>query len=417
MNWSAKGFLYKINIFLIIFLIIPQYLWANSYFDFLQSHISKYTENGYIPGISLAVFQGNSSPIFFTSGLKNISTQEAIDKNDLFEFGSTIKTVTASIILNKLKIENISINTKIEDILSSHSNKYSEKLSVLVKKYPFLGSITIYQLLNHTSGLIDEQKTTDYLILFLDKKNFIISAEKHIENALVRGLLTQHFEYANVNYIIIGNIIEILFNQSFKQIILFEVFNKFKLYNSTYYYFNNDRNKICNKLVRAYEPVNLGSISAFKDRPVFKNYNKSQIDYIELTCGYDATWDDGSAGGLISTVEDIGKFIKIFIISNKLNERLNKNNMNNYKWFGLQKLYYYNGLWYGKTNKGLHFWRLIGEQWGFSGGAIIFPLQKKLHKMVILVYAVNTSAPEIIEGDNIHEGFIPKIIDLIEKNY
>lgn len=389
----------------------------------LQNLIDRYTESGRLPGVVLGVFIDDLAPFYLTSGVSNIQTKEPMHADALFRFGSTIKTITAIILLNKLKTENISIHTSIEDIIKNHPNRFANELSELSNDYAFLKQITLLQLLNHTSHLVNEQSTANYLETFSRDKDSYTKLMSHLRRSAARGQGQHQFQYANVNYILLGKIIETLYNKPFAEVIQAEVFNTLNLKNTHYYYSQTDINQWCPLQAHAYEPANLGSVAVFRDRPIIENYQRSQLDYIDLTCAYDPSWDDGPAGALLASPIDMGHlakqiFSKNTSFANAYWDYINTlpSDPNAKANVGNLEMNYKLGIWQGHLGNGLLFWRLIGEQWGFSGGAIFVPKQKAMHHALLLIYAINTDQPKFLEGNELDQGLVEHALHIIEKN-
>lgn len=416
---SKKGLFY---VAIAAFYFICFSAFASSSATSFQNLLNDYTQSGRLPGVVLGVFIDDSAPFYLVSGMGNIQSNEAIHADSLFKFGSSLKTITAMLLLDKLKSENISVHVTLGEILKTHPNLFSGELRKLEEEFPFLSKITLLQLLNHTSHLVDEQSTAEYFLKFSQEKDVFIELQNHLRYSLSRGLTNNYFTYANVNYILLGSVIEILYNKSFNDIISQEIFSKLNLKNSFYYSSQQDIKKLCTQQAHAYEPTNLGSVSVFKDRFIIQNYQNSQRDYIDLTCAYDPSWDAGPAGALLSTPIDFGTIANSFFYKKSSFAKTYwdfikslPDDQNAKTWWGPIEMNYKLGIWRGTLSNGLEFWRLIGEQWGFSGGAIFVPKQNKMHHSILLIYAINTDQPSFLEGSRLDDGLISNLLQLIEK--
>lgn len=123
-------------------------------------------------------------------GFKDFKTSKPTDANTLYQIASTTKTFTAALILELSERKKLSLQ---------------DKLSRYYPQLPESSSVSIEQLLSHTSGLSDKSPdTTDNLYTGSEEPAFISALQKR-PMAFVPGT---SFEYCNANYIVLGYIIQ-----------------------------------------------------------------------------------------------------------------------------------------------------------------------------------------------------------------
>ncbi|WP_328165889.1 serine hydrolase domain-containing protein [Cytobacillus praedii] len=161
-----------------------------------QKNISK------IPGISLVIVEKGKTVYQKGFGYADVKAKTPVTSNTLFEIGSTTKAFTGLAIL---QLEKEGILKRSDDV-----QKYIPWLKLKYNGEP--QTITLNQLLHHTSGIAFNSITQ--------------IPESNADNALnsnVRTLLHQQlnrkpgssFEYATINYDVLGLVIEIVTKQPY----------------------------------------------------------------------------------------------------------------------------------------------------------------------------------------------------------
>ena len=241
----------------------------------LQGALNRYN----IPGLAACVM--HEGKIIYKSGfgLRNVSPSSCVNSKTIFGVASITKLVTA-LIIKQAENENI---LKTSDLVSA----YVPDLSCLQNT-----KIEIRHLLNHSAGfpglptrhkstdllsskINDEMKSFDDLVRYLNKLDFDMLAEP--------GKL---LNYSNEGYCLLGCIIERLYNNSFISVATEKVFEPLSLSRS---FIGMNQAEFFNNIA---EPLEVGK----------KNTNFSPIQYWDAPLFY-------SAGGLMTTVEDMGLLI------------------------------------------------------------------------------------------------------------
>lgn len=163
----------------------------------LYSKIDTYLEAGTKNGFAgaIALIKNGEVVINKGYGFANRNTQSLNNPNTIFDIGSNTKQFTAIAVLKLVELGKI----RLTDSLSSFFKNISEE-----KK-----SITIHQLLSHSSGLVDA----------IGKDFIKVSKEDFLQQLFATKLLFkpgEKYSYSNTGYSILGIIIESVSNQSYE---------------------------------------------------------------------------------------------------------------------------------------------------------------------------------------------------------
>ncbi|MEF2968694.1 serine hydrolase domain-containing protein [Paenibacillus sp. M1] len=170
----------------------------------IESFVKQQQERSKIPGLSVLIVEKGETVYQKGYGYSNAKTKEPVTPETLFEIGSASKAFTG---LAVLKLEEEGMLKRTEDV-----RKYIPWLELQYQGET--QTITLDQLMHHTSGIAS---TTIAQI-----------PESQADNALqltVGTLLNQpldrkpgtSFEYATINYDVLGYVIETVTKQSFEQ--------------------------------------------------------------------------------------------------------------------------------------------------------------------------------------------------------
>jgi len=187
----------------------------------------------------------------------------------VFRLGSITKQYTAIAILQLVEEGKIALQDSIQKFIKDFPNKGH--------------TITIENLLTHTSGIIDyeslDMKIPNVYRLDFPPKQFVDSLEHH-PLVFTPG---SKFSYCNSNYFLLGYIIELITGKSYAEYMQQHIFTPIGLTN-TYY---DDEKQVIPNRVRGYGK--------------WDNSKYENADYIGLSQVY-------AAGALLSNVEDMFKW-------------------------------------------------------------------------------------------------------------
>lgn len=182
----------------------------------IDAYIQRHVENGRFNG-SLLIGKGDSLVYQKAFGMADRSFETPNDPATKFMIGSITKPFAALAIMILVEQGKLGLD---------------DTLSTYFPSFPSSKKITISQLLNHTAGLDDYQKLSDWKA---DSKSDLTSPQSTVEKMRRLPLLSEpgeQFRYSNVGYILLGLIIEQVTEQSFADFIQDEILNPLELKNT-----------------------------------------------------------------------------------------------------------------------------------------------------------------------------------------
>ena len=230
----------------------------------------------YAPGLAVLVRKNGSTVFERGYGVRELRTKTKIDAHANFRLASFTKQFTAMAIM-----------------LLVHDGKlrYDETLPEIFPDFPAYGkSITIRNLLNHTSGLPDYE---DLMAAAEKSKGTIWTPEKQIQDAEVLELLKKekngkfapgkNWAYSNSGYVVLGLIVAKISGKSYGEFLHSRIFAPLKMNHTIV--FQKGKNEAVNH-----------AFGHSKENDTFKETDQSSTS---------ATLGDG---GIYSNFEDLAKW-------------------------------------------------------------------------------------------------------------
>jgi CubicO group peptidase (beta-lactamase class C family) len=228
------------------------------------------------PGFAVLMRYNGRNILTRTEGVRDLHSKAKIDARTNFRLASFTKQFTAMAIM-----------------LLVHDRKlrYDQTLSELFPDFPAYGkSITVRNLLNHTSGLPDYEDLMDAVE---KRKGPLWSAEKQIQDDEVLKLLKQEehgkfapgtsWSYSNSGYVVLGIIVTKASGKSYGEFLQQRIFAPLKMNHTVV--FQKGKNEVAH---RAY--------GHSKEKELFKETDQSSTS---------ATLGDGA---IYSNLEDLAKW-------------------------------------------------------------------------------------------------------------
>lgn len=176
-----------------------------NFISFLEQGVESIVNEYDTKGISIAVQSGDN----YWSGASGISTDiDSLNTSHVFALGSITKPIVAACILSLMEDDSLSLSDPIHFYLDNIANVDS--------------SVTIKDLLYHTSGIYSYTDHPDFFNTILIQDSLIFSEEEILEKFLLQPSfpLGEKQEYSNTNYLLLGMIIEsITKNKYYEEII------------------------------------------------------------------------------------------------------------------------------------------------------------------------------------------------------
>lgn len=261
---------------------------ANPTQNLLDEHVAKYKSQEYFSGATLSVYIPDQ-PIenYYAGRISHHTDSQRVSDTTLFEIGSITKSFTAATLIQLDSEKKIHLHDPIKLYLPLYSK---------------WGSIQINQLLNMTSNLPNYSDTPLWNSEAFKHPQHIWTSEELINFVYPRGNLnpplTSGYFYSNTGYILADIIVENVTGHSFSQELTTRTIRAANLQNTFY----------------AVPTIN----ADIKSR-MAHGYNYNQYDNPALV-GKDISNNNlswaAAAGGIVSTSEDIVKWVKALFTEN-----------------------------------------------------------------------------------------------------
>lgn len=247
----------------------------------IEKFIEENMNEGKIPGLSVTIVKDDKTVYQKGIGYSDVDGKKPVTSKSLFEIGSNSKAFTALGILSLEKNGQVNLNDQVTKYLSWLEVKYKGKEV----------SITIEQLLHQTSGIpfktIDEIPVSNEDSALEETVKTLIGIELDSEPG-------EKFQYATINYDVLGLIIEKVTGKSYESYIEENVMQLLSLNNT---YLNKDQS-VNERMAKGYK-INFFNPQPY-EAPVYRG-NKP-------------------AGYIISSGDDMAKWLKIQMgTTNELN--------------------------------------------------------------------------------------------------
>ncbi|MGB3464195.1 MAG: cyclic peptide export ABC transporter [Cyclobacteriaceae bacterium] len=237
--------------------------------DPINEEIENLIAESDIPGMSIVMINGEKLEIRHI-GYADLEEETKVDDNTLFELGSNSKAFTALAMLKLADVNQISLDQPVTDFIPWFNPVYE---GAKVK-------ITLRQLMQHTSGIPFH---TISMIPTGAEDTTLVQTVRAVSNVELASYPGQRFEYATVNYDVIGLVIERVSGKLFDDYLEKELFKDLDL-NQTF--LSRDHPKVKQYLSEGYK------IGFFEPReyeaPVFRGNNPA--GYVISSAGDMAKW-------------------------------------------------------------------------------------------------------------------------------
>lgn len=191
----------------------------------IQALMDAAQKHGDLPAIAALISWRGTTHFFHSQGRRAIQFEAPVEGSDRWHLGSDTKAMTALLVALAAQEGKLSYDSKVSSLLKSQ----------LI--HPLNQNLTIRQLLSHTSGLKDVQevkggnlwkalfKSTQPLTVQRREMSLAsLQAEPHLTKGTSQPVST--FQYANINYVIAGAVLEQLYNTPWEQVLAEKIFTR-----------------------------------------------------------------------------------------------------------------------------------------------------------------------------------------------
>ena len=226
-----------------------------------------------IPGAVLSYKVGNRPIVTISAGYASLKPIKKMNNDSLFLVGSITKSFNSVLILRLVEQKKIYL----DETLKSIANKYNGAIKKLVDKYSSLDTMTIRELLNHTSGVPQSINTLAF------NNDFTMNRHKYYTPKMLMQIAMQHaiyfkpgtkglWSYTNTDYVLTGLIIEDVSKHTFETN-LKQLLNSIHLNNIYYANKGIPSNNISNRIALGYIPLVNEFPLIIDGNFIFDNYN------------------------------------------------------------------------------------------------------------------------------------------------
>lgn len=300
----------------LLFITSISFAQSNAIDKMIAKNIDHYSEN---PVHSILFYVENEN-FSYNDGFGLTDREgDTISKNSPFKIASSTKLFVATIILQLEEEGKLSINDKVFPYLKDIDYLDFENIHIL-NEIKYANDITVKQLLSHRSGLADifTDREDPFFGMILQEPNKQYAPKSLIELYYQFKLNHEpHFKpnegwhYSDINYLLLGLIIEQVDKTTLSQSIRNRILNPLKM-KDTYFEFYE-------------EPIN-------KDKTIQQYVGNTNFSNINTSF-------DWSGGGLVSTNKDLAVFIEALFnlklikqesLQKMINVKFTKNNESRY---------------------------------------------------------------------------------------
>jgi CubicO group peptidase (beta-lactamase class C family) len=179
----------------------------------IDGYFQQEVKRGDFPGGALAIVEGDKMVLLSTAGVADLDTHSPVTADTVFCIASLTKSFTAIALLQLKERGLVELDAPVA--------RYLPWFRVADEG---LGErITLRQLLNHTSGL----PTNSHSVVWQDDatiRNSRDLAVRALKDVSLHNPPGARFEYANMNYVVIGRVIEAVSGQSWDDYVAEHIF-------------------------------------------------------------------------------------------------------------------------------------------------------------------------------------------------
>lgn len=244
-------------------------------FSLIEQTYFEYAEANHYPSISFGIVADGKLMYANSSGTANISTGTNADTNTLYRIASMSKSFTSMAIL-KLRDEG-KLN------LTDPVSNYIPEINLAGQLTADAPEITIQHLMTMSAGFPEDNPWGDRQLDATDEELLNVLTEG-VSFSNVPGI---NYEYSNLGYALLGKIIGIISGRPYQQYIKEEILLPLGMESTEWEY------------------------TKIPDRSLARGYLWQEGDWEDVPYLHDGSY--GAMGGLISSIEDFGKYIALHL--------------------------------------------------------------------------------------------------------
>lgn len=282
----------------------------------LAQEIAKYN----IPGLVMSISYPGKPIETFALGYSDVQKKIPMQKQTLFQIGSVTKSFIAALTLQLQEQGKLKISDTLQQVARPNT-----ELATVLEKYPSLQSMTLYQLLTHTSGVPDILNASFFGKEFAKNPMKQWSDTELLNMSMAQRLGSRNkYHYSNTDYLLVGLAIESITGQSLQKSMQ-ALFDKADL--SNIYYLTSGAaipNIITKQLAHGYmlDENEWPNINVFRRYPavtVAGNIPEQAYDVTELSLV--TSPQIPASGGIITNTETMVKWFQALMSESIINNK------------------------------------------------------------------------------------------------
>lgn len=209
--------------FLLFFVLVGS---AQPSHERLQFKLDSLRTIGNFPGLSMSIVDKDNKIKSLVSGFSDVEKQISLSPQHLLMQGSVGKTYVAAIAIMLIKNGKLNLDEKVSTHLSSYD---------WYARIPNASSITVRQIMNHTSGVMRYEFKSDFIndLNALPTKTWKPEElMKYVLDEKPSFVAGEGWEYSDTNYILLGMIIEQLTGSKYYDLLRERIIQPNKLINT-----------------------------------------------------------------------------------------------------------------------------------------------------------------------------------------
>ena len=167
----------------------------------IEDEVAAWMEEAGIPGLVLAVAQGDEEPWTFGWGVSDLATEEPMTPSDYVRIGSVTKPVTTVAVLSMVEEGLLDLDTPVTAYLGD--DWYGS--------YEHGPDITLRHLMGHTTGFVEYAFDPGFFILGASRLDVPIAPEEIVRFTTIYGPVSDfetEYNYSTAGHVTAGMIIE-----------------------------------------------------------------------------------------------------------------------------------------------------------------------------------------------------------------
>jgi len=198
----------------------PEMKAAEAKADRIREHLEQMRSEAGVPALAVAVVKGSEIVYQDVLGVRDIATQEPLEKDDIFRIASISKSFTGASIMQLVEQGKISLDEDVSKIVG---------FKVRNPRYPKT-KITVAMLLSHTSSIVDGSLSYGTLD-FLNPK---ISDDATLMKVYGDWRPGDNYKYSNRGLNLAGTVLEIKSGERFDEYVRHHILLPQGMYNAGY---------------------------------------------------------------------------------------------------------------------------------------------------------------------------------------